>query len=440
MNTILLEPSDVLFFRDGRPMSGASSGHGAAWPLPSVVSLALHAALHRADFPGVHAHRRGRSGKYLETRDRKFGALQSAGPFPVCTDGAAATWFFPRPADAGDDGALLATPLPTSPAGASSLRAPCRAAVASIAPPTKDTPASWWSEGAWKAYLGTAQRDDPAARPDYKDDSDFADTEHTYGIEISPESGSVVEGAFYSAHYLRLRPGWRLGVLAGGEDKEFQHETHGNDLVRALLNGNGREIVVGGQQRICSASLETATRRLPLPIGLTDGFAERDGKLLVKWVLLSPAVFPRVGDHPGGWLPSWIARNDGAVRLLDGPGKNAAERRNVPQGRPIAARLVAALVPKAVPVTGYALPNGADPERAEGGAKSLHLAVPAGAVYYFEADSTDDARKLASALNWHGTGSGDHIVNRRSTLLGEQGFGLGVCGTWRFFEEGLTRE
>ena len=79
-------------------------------------------------------------------------------------------------------------------------------------------------------------------------------------------------------------------------------------------------------------------------------------------------------------------------------------------------------------MTGYALPNSADPDRTEGGTKPTHLAVPAGAVYYFEADSVDDARKLAAALNWHGSTSGTEIKNRRSPLMGEKGFGLGVCG------------
>ena len=75
------------------------------------------------------------------------------------------------------------------------------------------------------------------------------------------------------------------------------------------------------------------------------------------------------------------------------------------------------------------------------GAKSTHLAVPADAVYYFEAgpnpelDTTaeQEAQKLAAALNWHGDTAGTTIKNRRSTLLGEKGFGLGVCGTWRFY-------
>jgi hypothetical protein len=60
--------------------------------------------------------------------------------------------------------------------------------------------------------------------------------------------------------------------------------------------------------------------------------------------------------------------------------------------------------------------------------------VPAGAVYYFEADSAEAAAQLAAALNWHGSDANPTTMkNRRSTLMGEKGFGLGVCGTWKFF-------
>jgi CRISPR-associated protein Cmr3 len=95
---------------------------------------------------------------------------------------------------------------------------------------------------------------------------------------------------------------------------------------------------------------------------------------------------------------------------------------------------VAAIVPKPIPVTGWALNLQTDADAP--GAKSTHLAVPAGAVYYFEADSPDAAVALANALNWHGETDGTEIKNRRSTLLGEKGFGLGVCGTWNFYGEG----
>jgi CRISPR type III-B/RAMP module-associated protein Cmr3 len=265
---------------------------------------------------------------------------------------------------------------------------------------------------------------------DFIEDANFASTEHSYGIGVDSSTGSVTEGAFYSAHYLRLRPSWTLGALATAPDKEYRHDVYGNDLIRALLNGHGTEIIVGGQQRICNANLNSAPQTLPLPIGPAITGTR------VKWVLLSPAIFPAVGPHPGGWLPSWVNHLTGQVELLDGPGKNAAARRKVPEGKPIQARLVAALVGKPIPVTGYALPH--ETTGTQGGAKPTHLAVPAGAVYYFEADNEDAARKLATALNWHGSESNPTTIkNRRSTLMGEKGFGLGVCGTWNFHNNNL---
>ena len=136
MNTILLHPTDILFFRDGRPMGGSLSGHGAAWPLPNIVNHAFHAALHRAQIEGVHKHVPGRSSSkrdYSEenrkANGRPFGSLRTAGPFPVCTNGTAATWFFPRPADADDSGKPVL--LPTEALGSSSLPSPLRYAVGS---------------------------------------------------------------------------------------------------------------------------------------------------------------------------------------------------------------------------------------------------------------------------------------------------------------------
>jgi CRISPR-associated protein Cmr3 len=445
MNTILLEPTDILFFRDGRPMGGASSGHGAAWPLPNVINQAFHAALHRAEFEGVHVHRRGRSGDYVETRDRKFGSLVTAGPFPVCTNDNTPTWFFPRPLDADDEGKAILFPVKS--VGVSSLPKPLCYSVASSQPPSKGSLKSWWSEEAWNTYLDSTRKN--TGHIDRKSDVDFSDTEHAYGIEIADDTGSVVEGQFYSAHYLRMRTGWKLGVFATATDKDFHHERYGNDLVRALLNGHGTEIIAGGQQRVCTAKLdERYQNRLPLPLGKVDGFMSSGGKHLVKWVLLTPAIFPQIEEgvsrrgtqrkaHPGGWLPTWVCPKTGHVllqtvseeerrrrRSLNAAGKGYASEPDID------AKLVAAMVGKPVPVTGYALPN-EQADDLKGGAKPTHLAVPAGSVYYFE---TSEPEKLAAVLNWHGQETGDvtTIRNRRSTLFGEKGFGIGVCGTWQF--------
>ena len=441
MNTLLLRPTDTLFFRDGRPMGGSLAGHGAAWPLPNVLNAALHAALHRAGeiFDDAHVHRPGRSSNRPAEagRTRKFGSLVTAGPFPVDGTG---HWFFPRPADAQQAGTTKVTLRPTAPAGASSLPEPLHYPVGNTEPPTKDKPEGWWSAAAWQEYLNLGQEKTTLeSRSHFLNDTDFSDTEHNIGIGINPDTGTQDGTNIYSAHSLRLRQGWQLGTLADAMDKIGGDTADKRDLMATLFPNSGTEtpVIVGGQQRICTARRETPAV-LPLPAGATI-----HGKL-IKWVLLTPAIFPQIGDHHGGWLPSWISHIDGQVMLKAGDTARGERegrevwRKRIAAMQPISATLVAAITGKPIPVTGYALPNSADPDRTEGGAKPTHLAVPAGAVYYFECASAEAAQALATALNWHGSTPGTEIKNRRSTLMGEKGFGLGVCGTWHFPSPGAA--
>lgn len=481
MNIIALQPTDVLFFRDGRPMEGSLAGHTAAWPLPDVTNHALHAALHRAGLEGVHAHRRGRSGQYTEDRDRLFGCLKTAGPFPVRVGQASeaaispappeetqpsgrrpdpqATWFFPRPKDAQQTMSVAVTLNPAKGDGpdgrwqGSSLPAPLKYAVANTQPPSKEAGGEpWLSRAAFEAYLQNPATISAPPTNYFLRDTDIADQEAQIGIAIDPDTQTTghdaVKGKIYSAHYLRLREEFRLGLLAEAMDKIKEGSEERRDLIKALLNDHPAQILVGGQQRVCTARRHDvpAKEGLPLPCGLSQGFNQQGGKYLVKWVLLTPAVWPeipggiskrgtQITGHPGGWLPNWVNPETGEVLLTNGPGVRKAERTNASAGGKISARLVAAIVPKPIVVTGWALPNAKDPDRpADGGAKSTHLAVPAGAVYYFEADSETDAKNLAAALNWHGSETQPATIkNRRSTLLGEKGYGLGVCGTWQFY-------
>lgn len=466
MNTILLQPTDVLFFRDGRPMTGSHAGHTAAWPLPDITNHALHAALHRAGLDGVHAHGHiERSNQRKRSTERKFGSLVTAGPFPMRVEKTGQlTWFFPRPIDAAQTGSVEATLAPALNKNlqsddrwtGSSLPDPLRYAVVNTRPPTKEAGAEPWISGAaFSAYL---RPNTTGAAPSLARDDDLADQEAQIGIAIDPESQTTGRGAaagkIYSAHYLRLRDDWRLGLFAEAMDKVNGNPQPRRDLVTELFRGGSHRIVVGGQQRICTATaLSTNGAALPLPQGLTNTgefLKLSNGKFALKWVLLSPAIWPEIPAgtaangttrqyHPGGWLPNWVCPTTGAVLLRV---VSPAERRNRraldytnkgydgnANSQGIQARLVAALVPKPLVVTGWALPTEANPD--DHGAKSTHLAVPAGAVYYFEADSPEEAARLASVLNWHGESQSAQIKNRRSTLLGEKGYGLGVCGTWK---------
>lgn len=454
MNTLLLEPTDVLFFRDGRPMSGASSGHGAAWPLPTVTDAALHAALHRSDLPG-HSHRQSnRNSKgdkeSSEERSRRFGSVTHAGPFPVSPEGA---WYFPRPLDLLDTTTEPAlTPLwedVLSPPARNSLPGFLRP-LGNRLPPNKSNPArAWLREDTYQHYLNgqsiKTEEDHQAAL----NDSDFSATQFTYGIGIDPETQTQDGERFYSAQYLRLKEGWKLGLVAHAQEKQQGRSESREDCIEALFPKKSSErppsIIVGGQQRICTA-LRMPTgedaANLPLPRGQLEGFQPLpDGRYAVKWVLLTPAIFPvlqadkraSAQAHPGGWLPSWIDPENGEAQLLDGPGRRKAKRLGLEEGKRIEAQLVAACTGRPLVVTGWALPH-AEAGRDEGGAKPTLLAVPAGSVYYFAAADEAAAAKLAAALNWHQAKDFSRIANRRSTLLGEKGFGLGCCASWQPYE------
>ncbi len=445
LHEILLRPTDVLFFRDGRPMGGSFAGHTAAWPLPDVTNHALHAALHRAGLEGVHHHDHKKpDGR--EKDSRKFGSLVTAGPFPVKNG----TWYFPRPADADAKDSIQVTLRPVSGdwRQTGSLPKPLRHAVGNTRPPEKQVRDQSWIDKA--GYEACLRENAPATSADpFLRDKDLAATEHMIGIGIDPERQTQDGDRFYSAHYLRLREDCSLGLFASVLDKRNGNPEDKRDLIKELFRNNPPSIVVGGQQRVCTASVFPASSSggLPLPRGI-ESSAEfhqlPNGKLAVKWVLLSPAIWPEIGgtskrgkalhSHPGGWLPNWICPETGKVLLQSMTREERKRRRKLNyasegyESQPdIDAALVAAIIPKPIAVTGWALPG--DSDRA-GGAKSTHLAVPAGAVYYFEAADPAAAEKLAAALNWHAGSDGREIRNRRSTLLGEKGYGIGVCGSW----------
>jgi len=475
MNQLLLSPTDVLFFRDGRPLGGSSIGHGDAWPLPTVTNAALHAALWRsglAETARTHVRRQGRA---RSNGNERFGSLTTAGPFPVCTNGKSPTWFFPRPLDADCAPTQGCSQLkirnlarPTAPLPGGSSSNPLPFSVAAETPPSKEPLKPWWSEGAWNSYLGSSPRGDDSNQRELNGrhftqlDSEFSDSEANIGIGIDPTTGTQDGESFYAAHYLRLREGWGLGVFAETSEKFEDPAKHGqrNDLIKTLFDSSP-QMLVGGQQRLCTATCESLQNsRLPIPLGRTTGFHQATiipapnskPQYLVKWVLLSPAIFPHIegGEstdtgqvivpHRGGWLPSWIMDDDSHQVLLRAPlaprdvanESRESYRKSVRSQPPVGARLVAALVGKSLPVTGWSLGTPDDPSAPprNAGAKSTHLAVPAGSVYFFSCESAVEATKLATVLNWHGDTPGTQLRNRRSALLGEKGFGLGVCASW----------
>ena len=407
MIRLSLQPQDFLFFKDTRPMFGASPGRGACLPMQHVLNGALHSALHRA-FPqsgsldGEKIHR-SPDGSF------RFGNLTSVGPFFSDKDNSSI--YFPTPLDlCTDTGDLSHAPLHRS-TWASSLPAPLTKPVVSRVLPSKNEALPLISLQGYQNYLAGKKVESSS----FRSFDDFFLTENAVGIAMKPEGRSVEEGMLYTSERMRLREEARIVAYA-------DFKVNGKNALQELFHEQNR-ILVGGESRLCSVQTEvTDTLQFPIETNISG--------TKIKFTLLTPAIFVAAPDHPGGWLPNWVSYQDGSFRLLDGPGSDKVRRLkkkfpDIKAGQPIDARIVAAHIAKPQIVSGWA-------QGKNEGAKSTLFSVPAGSVYYFEASNEENAQKLVSSLNWRTTDS--TTINRRSALMGEKGYGIGVCSSWQDLE------
>jgi CRISPR-associated protein Cmr3 len=414
--TFQLCPVDTLFFRDARPMQSdaGSGGHGANWPLPTTLHEALRAELlrragHATSGRTITHHKRSSDG--LGSRVRRvssdaFNGLRILGPFPLCAAGSSPQpqVYLPRPRDLvlGTDG----NPAFLAPAA----DAPNR----QHGTPETNFPAPWLRRICSPCRLGKNEPHDWIGTGDYVQClnsevpaqfvvPDRWITEHRINIKIASSPDSDREGNLFASEHLRLREGTSLWFQAALSDSDWEGNAAG------LLRTPGQLLPFGGESRLCRI-VETGHALL------ATVFASRPTGCRIKWVLSAPAVFTH------GWRPNWICGTDGRVLLKAGEiaRKNnedrLAWRRRVQALPEIAARLVAALIPKPLWFSGWDL--------AAGGPKPTQAAVPAGAVYYFEADGASAAAALVRAL--HGRTLAD--------CFGEKGMGLGFCGSWQPLE------
>jgi CRISPR-associated protein Cmr3 len=395
-----LEPRDILFFRDAKPMEASSVGSGANWPLPNVLHDALFHALIRhwperqLSWEVEHKHKSRKDNRSEKDFSKlRFGGLKTAGLFPA-RDG---ELFFPCPQDIAPDGTLMQ--LADAPAH-SNLPGFIEKVAVVQGTPSKNELSKWISSSELLDYLNGGPVEFP---PDRKP---LFDAEARPGIGMDPETGSVDTGGedeggkFYLAEYLRLRDGVTLRGFAKCESS-LRGEVKADVLGKLFEEVQRVALPFGGQQGVATLSGKRTERPLSDQLG---GF-RADG-CWVKWLLLSPAVFTN------GWKPDWIDEN-GVVQLPgERPQRTAGQTREEWRKTfraPPRAKLAAACLGKSIAFSGW--------NNRLGGPRPAKLAVPAGSVYWFRAESPEDAAQLAAALQGR----------CMSSFYGEKGFGLGMC-------------
>jgi len=399
-----LYPRDLLFMRDARPMEASDAGLGANWPRPDQLWNALINAFHRQwpvrqPWEGTEHTKRSDENQLSSCR---FGALKTFGPLPVSRkDGKVVSWL-PCPLDVSlDEKTNQIVPMRLEDGAGTDLPKPLKWAFAS-AKIGKAVPPAWITREQYDRYLlGESFKGEKI---------EIYDVERNIGIEIDPKSHSTVEGKFYQAEYLRLREGVGLAFQASCDIKP-KGGGQGVDVFDKL--DVPLDLIFGGQQGI--VRMKKAEPSI-LPLETSKGTR-------LRWTLLSPAIFPSISTdpgkgvkaHSGGWLPNWIDSESGQVMLPQAKiEKTAGEsrdawRQRIKDAPKFGAKLVAARIGKPMAFSGWDLQTGPKPTM---------IAVPAGSVYVFDCDSKEEAGDLARMLSW---------PNRRSTLFGEKGFGVGVC-------------
>ena len=389
MTPLLIEPTDVLFFRDGIPMSaGQGRGAGCRLPFPSTVHEAFRHSL-------LRLHGREAKGKNLTGRDDKkiattaYQSLRLRGPLPWHEDHG---HLFPIPLDASRNPKeagicltrLLHIPLADTNCTPNSFTPPCIPA-ATAAPSKNASLLGWWHKDQIKMYLETKADFDPTP----VSTSDLWVEEPRVGVQINPEQLAAADGQLFAASYLRPQNQMRFAVQAGLANPLNAEEKEMNALIQQSF------LLLGGDRRLARLHLKNAEwPSLPRPQAVTG-----DTPFVVRWVLLTPAIFMH-GSLPG-WCRSSIPGNtlrDGQVCLREGK-----------KGDFLRAHLICHNLGKPQPVTGW--------DGVAGHPKGAQLAVPAGSVYHFLCADASTANQLVAILH----------DRTRSDFYGEKGCGHGLC-------------
>lgn len=414
--TVLIEPTDLLFFRDSLPMAaGQGRGHGCRLPFPTTLHEAFRSSLLRArgeqtaakKQPGRprNAPRRGDWRVGNETTDvffasEAFRSLRTAGPYPWHQNHGI---LFPIPHDAKlsqDREQLLGLdlwwwePSPPEEKGPPASFQPHCLPLATTPGDKRGQLRGWWTMGQYQAYLrGNRDNKCDFFKPIQTDD--LWQPEHRIGVQIDSSRSAATPGQLYGATYLRAKSDtrfvaqliWGDGLGQNTESTEIQ---------------NLSWLLLGGEFRLARLWHREETKNNEI---LTDLFSEfqnppepeRDGPCLLKWSLVSPAIFAH------GHLPGWCCdtrkdRPGGPLPLgqvcLDLPGS---------------AHLVSWCLGKPRSVSGWDIVDDRP--------KPTLLAVPEGGVYYFVCENRDTAKMLARKLHW----------KPRSDFYGEKGCGYGLC-------------
>lgn len=345
---ILIEPLDVLLFRDGKPFT-RSENHRATSLFPPTM-LTLQGALR-----SLLISEQGDWDRYLANRDatlnaaigapktNDLGALRLAGPYLVRRRGQHYARYFPLPADVVQDapGNLrVMQPDESMVVGPDMSNSPAPMLAFEMSSDEAEPEQSYWiSESALLTDYAYGENLYPDGE-DLIEQADLFEIENRFGIGMDYASNNVNrdEGLLYSVGFVRMQPG--IGLLAAAPD-----DSPLADLFPAVgaqhtgrLGGEGRSV---NFRRIAEEAIEQPPRPL-----LTEDTQ------MYKGVLITPTYLE------GGWQPT---------------GPHAAD---------FQAQFMTAALARPVAIGGWDL--------AKGQPRPIYKYLKPGSVFFFRRASTTD--------------------------------------------------
>jgi CRISPR-associated protein Cmr3 len=372
---LMIQPHDVLLFRDGKPFSAGTDIRARSLfpPTPFTIQGAIRARIlfssgtSPADYAQGTTPAAQKLRNLIGTPQGSYGQLRLQGPFLARQENGRWVRYFPLPADV-----------------------VCLKGAYTLLQPLEDSRSRWQSnlpDDLQMPWIRTTERPEEArgwiseqelgrylregAPGKVLEESEFVEREYRFGIAMERSRRTARESYLYLAEFLRLK-----------ENAAFWVEVDG--ITPADLGGERGFLQLGGEARAAYYEVRESGlgSLLSPPNPLPDRF---------KVVLLTPAWFS------GGWAPqngNWSLFFNGSVRL------------------------VSAIIPRYQAIGGAYVD---DQRRRAAFQKPMRRFVPAGSVYFFEREGT--ASWAGKPFTETPSGEGDY---------GQIGFGICVIGEWNY--------
>jgi CRISPR-associated protein Cmr3 len=398
---ILIEPSDVLLFRDGRPFS-AGEGHRARSifpPTPNTMQGVIRSKVLSDRCGRYETYKNGCNGcekqsnctipdeigRPAQNGRGSYGNLKIRGAIIAKYEKTKVTPYFPVPADVVEvkekseqrdhskPRLRFLQPLSQKLYGDNDLSDDLQAKLLPLWTQEK-TPVEgvqgYWEQKDLQNYL---LQNYPSVTQYTKADKLFL-RESRYGIDVDNARQTVKEGQLYQTEFIRCEKNIGLYTEVDGV----------SDL-------GGNLIAIGGENRAAQChhlkkkiDWEQFTQEIDKQLQKSDGF---------KIYFATPTIFDV------GWLPNWLSKND-----LSGAYHG------------IQVQLVAASIPRYQTIGGW--------DVAYNRPKPTNRAIPAGSVYYFTSDVKPS--EIVKAFHWQ------NIADESSDA--QIGFGLALVGAWNYLK------